>query len=94
MNNDCGCFGHVSPVQWRLVYRDVFLMAVLLPVYAFKGGLAAIDQWVPDLLNLNPVASNDGLVVLLSLWGTIFLVVLLIHRLMQKRPTRVKSAQF
>ena len=33
-DNDCGCFRTVTPVQWRLIYRNLILIGLLIPVYA------------------------------------------------------------
>ncbi len=35
--NACGCFQLVTPVQWRLVYRNLFLVVLLLSVYTLHG---------------------------------------------------------
>ncbi len=29
----CGCFDHVTPLQWKIVYRNVMLIGFLLAVY-------------------------------------------------------------
>jgi putative oxidoreductase len=52
-NNDCGCFRTITPVQWRLVFRNVFLMGLLIPVFAFKGGIITIDNWLPIRFGMN-----------------------------------------
>jgi uncharacterized membrane protein YphA (DoxX/SURF4 family) len=91
INNDCGCFRHVTPVQWRLVYRDVFLMGLLLPVFAFKGGFVTVDKWLPIQTNLSEPASNLGIIILMTIWGVVFLGALLVHRLIQKRALPIKA---
>ena len=63
----CGCFRALTPVQWRLVYRNLVMMGLLLPVYAFRGGAWAMDGW----LNLWPAvyfAPSMGLTVLVVVW--------------------------
>lgn len=47
--NDCGCFGRIVPVQWRLVYRNLVLIGLLLLVYVFRGGVMGVDQWVSNV---------------------------------------------
>jgi putative oxidoreductase len=94
MNNDCGWFRHVTPVQWRLVYRDVFLMGLLLPVFAFKGGIIAVDNWLPIQTSLSDPASTQGMIILMSIWGIVFLAAVLVHRFMQKRAAPVKATPF
>ena len=42
-DNDCGCFRSVTPVQWRLIYRNLTLLGLLIPIYVAKGGLWSID---------------------------------------------------
>jgi uncharacterized membrane protein YphA (DoxX/SURF4 family) len=32
--HECGCFGSPAPVQWRLVYRNLGLTMLLLPIHA------------------------------------------------------------
>lgn len=41
--NSCGCGDHITPVQWRLVRRDLFLLLLLLPVLTAGGGPISVD---------------------------------------------------
>ena len=82
-DNDCGCFGKLTPVQWRLVYRNVFLMGLLLPVYAYHGGALAIDGLADTGANQPiPLLSND-LRPLMLIWGIALMVVVLIQGLIR-----------
>lgn len=94
MDNDCGCFRHVTPVQWRLVYRDVSLMGLLLPVFAFNGGIVTVDNWLSIQTSLSNQASTQGMIILVSIWVVVFLGELLIHRFMQKRTVPAKTTRF
>jgi uncharacterized membrane protein YphA (DoxX/SURF4 family) len=33
--NECGCFQSLTPVQWKLIFRNLLLVALLLSVYTF-----------------------------------------------------------
>jgi hypothetical protein len=94
MNNDCGCFKHVTPVQWRLVYRNIFIMGLLLPVFAFKGGIVAIDNLLRTHIRLNDLTGEQGIIILLSIWGIALIVAALMHRLMRKQSAQSKPTSF
>jgi len=94
MDNDCGCFSHVTPVQWRLVFRNVFLMGLLLPVFALKGGTITVDNYLPIQTNLNDPVSTKGMIILMSTWGIVIFAVLMIHRFMQKRAVPINATPF
>lgn len=92
--NVCGCLGKLTPVQWRLVYRNTFLMGLLLPVYAFNGGALAIDSWIhPSPIQSSPVSSNS-VIVIASIWGLIVLAVLLLQGLIRLRIVQVVKPQY
>ena len=45
---DCGCFGRsrqANLVRWRLIYRNLGLSSLLLPVCAYGGGKLSFDDW-------------------------------------------------
>jgi uncharacterized membrane protein YphA (DoxX/SURF4 family) len=85
-NNDCGCFASLTPVQWRLVYRNIILMALLLPVYVFDGGVIKIDEWLihPDVRFF-----SNGATGLIIVWGTVLIGALALHRFFHKPAVRV-----
>lgn len=35
--NECGCFQSLTPVQWKLIFRNLLLVVLLLSVYALHG---------------------------------------------------------
>jgi len=35
--NECGCLQTLTPVQWKLIYRNLLLIALLLSVYTIYG---------------------------------------------------------
>lgn len=92
-DNDCGCFNsseRVQRVQWRLIYRNVALMAILLAIYAFAGGALSLDRG----LGLQPngdFTNSTGTIVLTILWMTaLFMAVSLqifVRRQVAKVPT-------
>ena len=92
MDNDCGCFKHVIPVQWRLVYRNIFLMGLVLPIFALKGGALTINKLLAIQTSLSHPNSTIGLVVLASIWGIVLLIILLLHHLLPHRPKGAKQA--
>lgn len=91
MDNDCGCFRHVTPVQWRLVFRDVLLMGLLLPVFGFKGGILTIEKWLPIQTGMSTKTSTLVMNILVSIWGFVFIAEVLLHRFMQKRTVPDKT---
>lgn len=82
--NDCGCLGKLSPVQWRLVYRNVFLMGLLPLVYAFSGGALALDGWLKIRL---PQASV--ILVMATVWGASTIGVIMLQGLMRLKFIRL-----
>jgi len=83
-DNDCGCFKQVTPVQWRLVYRNIILMGLLLPIYEFKGGTATIDERL--LARFVRVSLPSEIAVLLIIvWGVILVGSFILHRLFRKQ---------
>jgi uncharacterized membrane protein YphA (DoxX/SURF4 family) len=85
-NQNCGCFDSLTPVQWRLVYRNLILMALLLPVYAFSG-----SAWSSDNQLSLQLARNDffpaELAALSTAWLTTLIAALLLQRLTRQRST-------
>jgi uncharacterized membrane protein YphA (DoxX/SURF4 family) len=83
-DNDCGCFRTVTPVQWRLIYRNLILLGLLILVYGTKGGLWSIDDGVtipPDW----QIHFSTNIAVLIGLWFFAFLTVWTLH--LSIRPT-------
>lgn len=73
-DNDCGCFRSVMPVQWRLIYRNLILIGLLIPVYAAKGGLWSIDNGMAIQAS-EQIHFSINVAVLLGLWILAFLAV-------------------
>jgi len=63
----CGCFSSLTPVQWRVVYRNLGMMGLLLPVYALSGGAWAVDRWLSPL-SRNPFQLSTELMILATTW--------------------------
>lgn len=78
-DNDCGCFRSVTPVQWRLIYRNLIIIGLLIPVYGTKGGLWSIDNGVTIQPDWQIHFSTD-VAVLVGLWLFVFLTVWTLHR--------------
>jgi uncharacterized membrane protein YphA (DoxX/SURF4 family) len=85
----CGCFHSLTPVQWRLVYRNVGLIGFLLPAYAFSGGRWALDSWL-TVQSSSPLWVSTGLVALIVVWLVVLSAALLLQRITRQNP--VKSA--
>lgn len=63
----CGCFQTLTPVQWRLVYRNLGLIGLLLPVYALNAGAWAIGNWLaPQMYSHFQISL--GLIVAVASW--------------------------
>lgn len=92
---DCGCFGRstkVSRARWRLVYRNIVLMGLLLPVYALGGGHLAIDTW----LKMWSFGVEPDTVVqtwLVTIWMISLLMAVGLQVLTRKRFARLNHKQ-
>lgn len=87
----CGCFQAVTPVQWRLVYRNLGLMGLLLPVYALSGGGWAVDRWL-TLQTSNRFHLSTGLVMLAIIWLLTLSATLLLQWLIRQKPSAGTTA--
>lgn len=86
---DCGCFGRstkVSRVRWTLVYRNIVLMGLLMPVYASGGGSLSVDAWLKVWLN------NAGQHGLIQAWLVVVWVMSLAIALALQVLTRKRAA--
>ncbi|OIN96139.1 MAG: hypothetical protein AUJ21_02190 [Anaerolineae bacterium CG1_02_58_13] len=92
-DNNCGCFENTVSVQWRLVYRDVLLMGLLLPVYAFRGGAITIDELVISSRRSIALPYSNGIILLLFTWGIVLIAIFVIRGLIRKRIIRVGNSQ-
>lgn len=88
----CGCFHSLTPVQWQLVYRNVGLMGLLLPVYAFSGGRWAVDNWL-TVQSDSPLSFSTGLGALIVVWLVILSAVLLLRRLTRQNSVKTATLQ-
>ncbi len=87
-DNDCGCLGKFSPVQWRLVFRNLFLMGLLLPIYVFGGGTLAIDSpFKTRLFQADTSAFIANIGIVLTIVITIAIVIL--QMLIRQKVTHV-----
>jgi len=84
----CGCFDSLTPVQWRLVYRNLILMALLLPVHAFSGGRWSLDNLLTSQLSGDGLFSIE-LAALSITWVAILGTTLLVQQLSRKTPAQV-----
>ena len=82
----CGCFRSLTPVQWQIVYRNMGLMGLLLPIYAFNSGRWAIDYWLfPQIAEYGYF--TIGLGILTTVWLAMLGMIILLQQL-----TRLKSS--
>lgn len=86
----CGCFQALTPVQWRLVYRNLGLMGLLLPVYAMNGGAWAADPWLAPQSDGHSGFSSE-LTVLVTVWLFTLSATLLLRHLTQRKQSSIKS---
>jgi len=89
LSNDCGCYGSSTPVQWRLVYRNIVLMGLSIVVLVIGSRAASADAVVCGS-NCLWATSPGVLVALLLTWlGTISGVAVL--RWKRATATRAKA---
>jgi len=88
-DQECGCFKTLTPVQWRLVYRNLALMGLLLPVYAVSGGTWAVDVWLTPQPNSRPGFSGE-LTLLITLWLFTLSATLLLRYSIQRKQSSGK----
>ena len=87
---NCGCFGrsrHTTPVRWRLIYRNLVLMAILIVVTAFGPGSLAIDTWL-QLSLLDTDLKNFMQSWLFIIWIGILVANACLHYLSRKQVGR------
>ena len=82
MNNDCGCYQSLTPVQWKLAYRNLIIMALLLPIYLLKGGMWSLDKGL-DLQTDWQFQITKDFIVLTTMWMLILTIILLVRGLVQ-----------
>ena len=75
-DNECGCFRSLTPVQWRLIYRNLVLLGLLIPVYVTEGGLWSIGNGMGLQIDW---ASMIDLAALIVVWLLVLVFVLLLH---------------
>ena len=78
-DNDCGCFQSLTPVQWRLVYRNLLLMGLLIPIYVMKGGLWSFDNGLATQADWQVYFSKD-FVALVLIWTLALISALILHQ--------------
>jgi uncharacterized membrane protein YphA (DoxX/SURF4 family) len=83
-NQDCGCFQPLTPVQWRLVYRNLGLMSLLLPIYAFGGGAWVVESWGNAQAGIIPDFPID-LALLIGAWAVATSAALLLDFITRQR---------
>ncbi len=83
-DNDCGCFRSVTPVQWRLIYRNLILIGLLMPIYWTKGGLWSIDNGVAMQVDWQTHFSINVMVPVV-VWAHALLSVRILHQ--STKPT-------
>lgn len=86
---NCGCFGQstqVNRMRWTLVYRNIVLMGLLLPVYTFGWSSLSVDAW---LKMWPPHNSRDALTQawLIATWVISVAVTMGLQTLTRKRIT-------
>jgi len=88
-DQECGCFKTLTPVQWRLVYRNLGLMGLLLPVYAMNGGALAADVWLVPQSD-NHSGFSGELTLLITLWLFTISATLLLRYSIQRKQSSGK----
>lgn len=92
---DCGCFGRstkVSRARWTLVYRNIVLMGLLLPVYAFGGGNLSVDAGLKLWLNnVGPAGLMQTWLVVV--WIMSLVIVLALQALTRKRVAGARNKE-
>lgn len=89
-NNECGCLGQLTPVQWRLIYRNLVLIGALIPVYIFNGGAWAVDTWVRSWSEPNKPTAIE--VTALSVaWSALLILALLLHWFTRQKTMKSTS---
>lgn len=77
INNECGCLGKAVPVQWRLVYRNIFLMGLLVLMYRFESEMFPAKRgW---FVHSQGIGFPKGDIFLLVLWGSVLGISLVLH---------------
>ena len=66
--NPCGCFGMAKPIQWKLVWRNLILAGLLLPVYVVRGGFLSIDYWFTEHAQEFNDWNFEGVMSLVPVW--------------------------
>ena len=92
---DCGCFGRttkVSRARWTLVYRNIVLMGLLLPVYAFAGGSLSVDELLKVWLS-GPNRDTFSPTWLVGLWIVSLSMALMLHALSRRRADKAGSRE-
>jgi len=88
-NNDCGCFGSLTPVQWRLIYRNLGLMGLLVFLYAMRSDRLSIDFLFNKQQSYQlPIL---GITILASIWIFIIFISLLLHYLTRQNSSVSKA---
>lgn len=92
IDNRCGCFDVVTPVQEKLIHRNLFLMGLLLPVYACNGGSWTVNGWA----NIQEVEAVDfhisiGFWLLVALWLLMFCVALLSRQFRSRKAFSIEG---
>lgn len=91
-DNNCGCFGSPTSVQWRLVRRHRILMGLLVPVYILSGGSWALDNWLGLQADWN-FQHSVGLVVLVAVWLFMLIASLLLEQLTRQKTLTDRESQ-
>jgi uncharacterized membrane protein YphA (DoxX/SURF4 family) len=82
MNNDCGCYQSLTPVQWKLAYRNLIIMGLLLPIYLLKGGMWSLGKGLGLQADWQFQITKD-FTVLVTMWVLILSIILLVRGLVQ-----------
>ncbi len=92
-DHDCGCAGRISGIkrlQWRLIYRNLSLIGILIAVYGSSGGALSLDRMLRvsayDSLN-----TWEGLAGPAMVWLTALCATLLLHIWTRRKFVRTPS---
>lgn len=86
----CGCFGRAKSelIRWRLVYRNLVIGALLLPVYAASGGAIRLDA---VLLPMTPTTNDQFLLPLIGAWFAALALIPIAHQLTHRRGAQSRT---
>lgn len=88
---DCGCFGSRSVVQWRLAYRNLLLMALLVLAYAHSGAIGTGPELAYVKSNWSPNVHQSMRIAIEGGWFIAVVSTAILHWLKRQAPEELRS---